>query len=165
MIQRRQNLYLALMVILSLILSFSSYTIAELPTENLKGFPGADMIHMNYSSNMAYASESKASIGKISSAKTQYMLWCIALFALFAILSFKKLKRQVTFCSFNFAFILFLPVFFYLDYANVSAAYDTSKIELLGTAIIPIALLLFNIVAIRGVVKDYNLLKSMNRIR
>ncbi len=167
MIQRRQNLYLALMVILSLILSFSSYTIAELELDKgeIANHVISNHLQMDYSSNHLYNKKEQVSTSVISTAKVQYILWCIALLGLISIMSFKNLKRQITYCSFNFAFILFLPVFFYLDYALVSETYQITKTELLGTALIPIALLLLNILATSGVVKDYNLLKSMDRIR
>ena len=160
MIQRRQNLYLGLVIILSLILSVSTYSIAELGIQGQES--GKSFIEMSYSSNKLITENVNT---EISQAKIQFALLCVAIFALFAILSFKKLKRQITFCSFNLAFILFLPIFFYIDYSSLSKLYDINSINFMGTAIIPIALLLLNILAIRGVVRDYNLLKSMDRIR
>lgn len=167
MIQRRQNLYLALVVILSLILSFSSYGVAEFElTENAtESAQLGKHIRMNYSSNVFYSKSDNVILTKISTAKVQYILWCIALLALISIASFKNLKRQSTYCAFNFAFILFLPVFVFLDYSVLSDLYEVKTFSLLGTALIPIALLLLNYLATRGVVKDHNLLKSMDRIR
>lgn len=164
MIQRKQNLYLALIIILCLVLSFSKFSIAELnlshpPSELSEG----DRIVMTYSNNFVY--NGQASIQSIANANVQYILWCIALFALLGIISFKKLKRQITFSAFNFAFILFLPVFVYLDYTNLAKVYAISEIQIINTAIIPVALLLLNFLAVRGIVKDHNLIKSMDRIR
>ena len=74
MIQRRQNLYLALMVILSLILSFSSYTIAELELDKgeIANHVISNHLQMDYSSNHLYNKKEQVSTSVISTAKVQY---------------------------------------------------------------------------------------------
>lgn len=164
MIQRRQTLYLILILIIALILSFSSFRIVSHSligaTEEAKVLTSIDM---TYSSNLAMDKET--TVGLINSSKIRIALWIIAIISLLTIVSFKNLKRQITLCSFLLAMVLFLPIFYYIDYSGLSNVYEFGKASFAYTAIVPLALLILNILAIQGVLRDYNLLKSMDRIR
>jgi hypothetical protein len=164
MIQRRQNLYLFIILAVAMILSFSNFKIASFSfigdTEEAKALTNIDM---TYSHN--FAMDNEIIVASINSAKVRIALWVISALSLFTILSFKNLKRQITLSSFLLAVILFLPIFYYLDYSSLHNVYDLGDAQYPYTAIIPLALVILNILAIQGVLRDYNLLKSMDRIR
>ena len=164
MIQRRQNLYLFIILVIALILSFSTYLIASFPfvgeTEEAKALTAVDM---TYSHN--FAMDKQVVVASINSAKIRIALWVIAAMSLLTIVSFRNLKRQITLSSFLLAIILFLPVFYYLDYSSLHNVYELGDGSYAYTSVIPLALFILNILAIQGILRDYNLLKSMDRIR
>lgn len=162
MIQRRQNLYLLVIAVIAFILSFTQVSIASM---EFVGEESSALTHVNmtYSANLAV--DNDITVSAINSSKVRILLWMIVLISAISILSFKNLKRQIRLSSLNLAIILFIPVFVYLDYSELAKTYQLSNFNLEVSGFTPLALLILCILAIKGVLSDYNLLKSMDRIR
>jgi len=163
MIQRKQSLYLLILAVVSVIVSFSNAAVLQFSGSGLYNGNTIDKATVSYS-KLTFLSGDTV-VNMVSPSKTQFILWSIALLAILATLSYKNRKRQITFCSVNFAFILFIPVFIYLDFRNVQNLFSVGDIEILISATFPLALLIMNFLAVRGIVKDDNLIKSMDRLR
>lgn len=83
-----------------------------------------------------------------------------------SIFLFKNRKLQLLLASFNYLFILGIIVMMYMyslnmDYFNASKAESTYTFY----ALIPLALILLNFFAARGIRKDEQLIRSMDRLR
>jgi hypothetical protein len=163
MIQRKQSLYLLILAVVSIIVSFSNAAVLQFKGVGLYNGNAIDKAMVSYSQLTFSNGEEVVNI--VSPSKTQFILWSIALLAILAILSFKNRKRQITFCSFNFAFMLFIPVFIYLDLRNVQQLFTQGDIRILISATFPLALIIMNFLAVRAIIKDHNLIKSMDRLR
>jgi len=163
MIQRKQSLYLLILAVVSIIVSFSNAAVLQFKGVGLYNGNAIDKAMVSYSQLAFLNGEEVVNI--VSPSKTQFILWSIALLAVLAILSFKNRKRQITFCSFNFAFMLFIPVFIYLDLRNVQQLFTQGDIGILISATFPLALIIMNFLAVRAIIKDHNLIKSMDRLR
>ncbi len=92
------------------------------------------------------------------------LLGVSAIIALISILSFKNRKLQASMISFNFGAVLGILALmyfysFYMDYIN--EANNTLQIWI----IIPLFLLFFNYLALRAVLRDERLIRSMERFR
>ncbi len=164
MIQRIQHLYLGILAIMAIIVSFSKTTVISIAGKGVINKTVMNGANLSYSRATFIKSTNQPDVIDFAM-KSQYILWAIALWAIVTIFSFKNLKRQITFSSFNFAFILFLPIFVALDLFNYMDFFIDGAISFHMSAIFPIALLLLNFMATRHIVKDFNLLKSVNRMR
>jgi hypothetical protein len=97
-----------------------------------------------------------------------YSVIAVALISFIAIFLFKKLPLQMRLVAFNFLFILL--VWFNMIY-QIYKLNRTSSIELVSsdlnyvTLFIPAILLLFNLLAFKGIKKDIELLASVDRLR
>lgn len=152
MIQRIQTVYLALLVIclgLSLIFPFASY-----PLENGEGSLGAFGVSEN--------------ILKASTWFPYYVTIGLSTgLGIMTIAQFKDRKKQLAFGKINYLLIILSLIFISLDADGVA-----DKLGLMETEIsygvgmfLPIAALVFQFLANRGIKADEKLVKSMDRLR
>lgn len=88
----------------------------------------------------------------------------IAVLAGVALLMFKNRKLQSLLSAFNYLFILGLIVMMYMYSLNMDY-FEGGTTGITFTALMPIALIFFNFLAMRGVKKDELLIRSMDRLR
>lgn len=93
-----------------------------------------------------------------------YNLAAIAALAFVALISFKNRKLQVSLTSFNFVAILLLIALMYY-YSFAKSYVDGTSGELSFFALMPLGLLFFNFLALKGIRKDIHLIRSMDRFR
>lgn len=90
----------------------------------------------------------------------------IAVLSLVTLFSFKNRKLQTLLTSFNFLFILGLIVMMYMFSLNMDyfEGQDAARSHTFA-ALLPLALIFFNFLALRGIQKDERLVRSMDRLR
>ncbi len=158
MIQRPQTLYFLAIVAISLMLLFSDtvFFIAENTSTQEK-------YNVEYDETEIIAKD-----GTIKESNTWliYFIGAISLLSLAALLVFKNRKMQVLLSSFNFLIILGLIVMMYMYslHMNYFEGQD-SQANYTFSALLPLAILFFNFLALRGVRKDEQLIRSMDRLR
>jgi hypothetical protein len=84
-----------------------------------------------------------------------------------SIFLYKKPALQLRLVSFNILFIFLIPIAVYLQGQDIGKAFDVVLNWQIGWLfyLCICLLLLWNFLAIRGIVKDINLLKSADRLR
>ncbi len=147
MIQRIQSVYLAVALIsmgLILVFPFSTYGDYEF---NALGFNNGLSVASLY--------------------PLVYNVIISLILSLLAIFSFKNRKRQILFSRINFVVVLILlaVMFWDFNYLKNSLPIDSSEISYGIGMFLPIVALISLLMAIRFIVKDEKLIKSMDRIR
>lgn len=158
MIQRPQTLFFLAVVAICAMLLFSDtifYT-AENPTTSEK-------YNVEYDETEMIAADGTAKEGNtwlVSFAAA------IATLSFVAMLMFKNRKLQALLSSFNFLFILGLIVMMYMYSMRMDyfAGQEVST-SFTFAALLPLALMFFNFLAIKGIRKDEKLVRSMDRLR
>jgi hypothetical protein len=162
MIQRIQSIYLFLIVICqSLLFATALATFTSYETSfnlSLMGF---------------YKLSSAGQEMLINSYALMAVNMVVILFSLFIIFSFKNRKKQLKLAAFNVILICgFIVLMFYgFDNAKsfIDLSYNSQSAELSTTygigMILPILSLVFNLLAIKGIRKDEELVRSADRIR
>ena len=156
MIQRPQTLYFLAIAVLALMMIFSDISFFTIEEQD-----GALAVSVEYDETKITADEQNETM---DNQEMVYSLAVIAALALFGLFSFKKRPLQVSLTSFNFLAILILIALMY--YYSFSKDYiDGMDGELTFSALLPVALLFFNFLALRGIRRDINLIRSMDRFR
>lgn len=158
MIQRPQTLFFLAVVAISVMLMFSNtifYT-AENPATSEK-------YNVEYDETEMIAADGAAKEGNtwlVSFAAA------IAVLSLASLLMFKNRKLQALLSSFNFLFIFGLIVMMYMYSMNMNY-FEGQNVDASFTfsALLPLALMFFNFLALRGIKKDEQLIRSMDRLR
>jgi len=162
MIQRIQSVYLLLIVICQSLLfatalaTFSSYETSF--NLSLMGF---------------YKLSSAGNEMLINSYALMAVNVLVILFSVFIIFSFKNRKQQIKLAAFNFLLICGFIVLMFYAFDNAKSlldnSYNTHGAELSTTygigMILPILSLIFNFLALKGIRKDEELVRSADRIR
>lgn len=162
MIQRIQSVYLLLIVIFQSLLfatalaTFSSYETSF--NLSLMGF---------------YKLSSAGHELLINSYALMAVNILLILFTLFIIFSFKNRKKQMRFAAFNFLLLSGFIVLMFYSYDNAKSFLDLSfnnQGEELSTTfgigmILPLLSLVCNFLALKGIKKDEELVRSADRIR
>jgi hypothetical protein len=159
MIQRIQSIYLLLIVICQSLLFADDLVIFRNPelsfSLNLFGFykltsAGEEILLNNYS--------------------LMAVNIIVMIFSMFIIFSFKNRKNQLKLAAFNLVLISSFIVLMFFSFDNAkSSSYNTLGSEYSTNfgivLILPILSLIFNFLAIKGIRKDEELVKSADRIR
>jgi hypothetical protein len=163
MIQRIQSIYLLLVVIFQGLLfatalaTFTSYETSF--NLSLMGF---------------YKLSSAGQEMMINSYALMAVNILVMLFSLFVIFSFKNRKKQIKLAAFNILLICGFIVLMFYSFDNAKSfldnTFNNSQGAELSTTygigmILPILSLVFNFLAIKGIRKDEELVKSADRIR
>lgn len=158
MIQRPQTLFFLALVAICVMLMFSNtvYYTAENKTTNEKYSVEYDETEMIAADGTA--KESNTWIVSFAAA--------IAALSLVAMLMFKNRKLQTLLSSFNYLFILGLIVMMYM-YSMQMNYFEGKEATTSFTfaALLPLALMFFNFLALRGIKADEKLIRSMDRLR
>lgn len=162
MIQRIQSIYLLLVVICQSLLFATA----------LATFSGYDS-SFNLSLMGFYKLSSAGHEMLINSYALMAVNVVVILFSIFIIFSYKNRKKQIRFASFNILLICAFIVLMFYSFDNAKSFIDLSfnnqGAELSTTygigMILPFLSLVFNFMAIKGIRKDEELVKSADRIR
>ena len=155
MIQRPQTLFYLAIIAISLMLMFSD-TVFYTANNNLN-----ESVNVEYDETELIASDGTS---KEPNTYLFAFLGVIGILAFISLLMFKNRKLQVLLSSFNFLFILGMIVVMYLYSINMQF-FNTGTSTYTFYALLPLSLIFFNYLAIRGVRKDEQLIRSMDRLR
>jgi hypothetical protein len=156
MIQRPQTVFLLAVVAICIMLIFS-----DLVYYKTQNSDKTESVNVEYDETEIIASDGTS---KNQNTVIVYLLSGIGILALISIFLFRNRKLQVQLSAFNFVFILALVIMMYLGSYGVDYFKNGTEV-LTFYALIPLALLFFNFLAMRSVKKDENLIRSMDRLR
>lgn len=157
MLQRTQTLFILGIIIICSVLSLADVPIYEIHNNNNseKVFVYYNQTHiMNEDSNMI--ENNNLIFGS---------LLVIIISSLINIFSFKNRKLQMLLTGFNYLFIFLLIALIYNYSLHINYFENTGTSSFKYGVIFPIILVLFNILTFRGIKKDEQLIRSMDRIR
>jgi len=155
MIQRPQTLFYLAIVAICLMLIFSNTVFYS--TESTEG----DKVSVEYDETELV---SKDQASKETNTWLVSFLIGITILASVALVMYKNRKLQNLLSAFNYLFILGLVVMMYMYSINIEY-FNSGTSGFTFSALMPIALLFFNFLAMRGVKKDELLIRSMDRLR
>lgn len=161
MIQRKQSIYLLLVFIVVLIMQFPSILAVKGELNSDKGEK------YSYSLSFTGLTISSKDISTVPRGNIRYAFIICGIIALVSIFLFKKLPTQLRLVSFNFIFILLAIFYFSYDLYKLKTIEHVVSVQISfqWAIILPIALLGFNFLALRGIRKDIKLLASADRLR
>jgi len=157
MIQRPQTLFFLAIVAICVMLIFSDTTFFEAQNTD-----SSQSVEVEYDETKLTATEGT------SSEVNTYMLGFIAAIGALAVaglLLFKNRKLQTLISSVNYLLILGLIIIMYMYSMHIDYFEGTGKQSFTFAALLPMALLFFNFLAIKGVKRDEKLIRSMDRLR
>lgn len=151
MVQRIQTIYLfltALCMSLAIFLPFSSYLVGE-----------STLVFNSFGFILANK--------QVAFMPLYPILISSALFALVSIFLYKARNRQLMINKINYLLILLVIVLMFIDFGSLDSALgdNQTKVSYGIGMFLPIAALVFNFLANRGIKSDEKLIKSLDRLR
>lgn len=164
MIQRKQSLYLLAMVLMGLYLIFGNPVMYHLEKKNIQG--GVERVDISFSKIEKYTVDSEMEPTSIMNSFMIYGLFVITGLAFIAIFMFKNRKMQLLLCGFNYLFmsVMALLIYYYIkEGKSLLLEADTSALHYI--VFFPVFFPIWNILAMRGIMNDEKLIRSMDRLR
>lgn len=161
MIQRIQTVYLILIVTIAFALQYPDVLLVKGQFTPANGTPYA------FSLSFTGLTLSSEVTEQMSLGNTRYAYAITGIIALVSVFMFKRLPVQLRMVSFNLLFILlalFYTAFNLYKLNNIEHT-EVTHISIQWGAMLPALMLVFNILAIRGIRKDIELLASADRLR
>ncbi len=155
MIQRPQTLFYLAIVAICLMLIFSNTVFYQTTGDE------GTKVSVEYDETELV---SKDDASKEANTWLVSFLVGVAVLAVVALAMFKNRKLQSLLSAFNYLFILGLVVMMYMYSMNMDY-FNSGTSGFTFSALMPLALLFFNFLAMRGVKKDELLIRSMDRLR
>lgn len=157
MIQRPQSIYFLAVVAIALMLILGNVVIYTAQSTKTQ-----EIYSVEYDETEIIANDGKA---KEPNTWLVAFAAAIAVLAGIAIFMFKKRKLQLLLGSFNYLFILGLIVMMYMYTIQMDYFDGDSNSGFTFYAGMPLALIVLNYMALKGVTKDEKLVRSMDRLR
>ncbi|PCJ66500.1 MAG: hypothetical protein COA58_06905 [Bacteroidetes bacterium] len=158
MIQRPQTLFFLAIITICMMLMFSDTV-----------FYTAENTNTNEKYSVEYdETEILATDGNDKAPNTYIMVFiaAIGVLSIIGLFLFKNRKLQTAFTSVNYIFILGLIIMMYLYSIHMNYFENQPNTSSFSFyAVLPMALLFFNFLALKGVRKDEKLVRSMDRLR
>jgi predicted ferric reductase len=157
MIQRPQTLYFLAVVAICMMLIF-----AHIP------FFEAETVDASQTVVVAYDETKTIHMGQESTEINTHLLSIfggISILSLVSMLLFRNRKMQSLLASVNYLLILGLIALMYYNTLNQEAINSLENQSFTYFALLPMILLFFNYLALRGIKKDEALIRSMDRLR
>jgi hypothetical protein len=150
MIQRIQTIYMlltALCMSLAILLPFSTYLVGE-----------NTLVFNSFGFTLANK--------QIAFMPLYPILISSALFALVSVFLYKARIRQLMINKINYLLILLVIVLMFIDFGSLDTALGKTQAMSYGIGMfLPVAALVFNFLANRGIKSDEKLIKSLDRLR
>ena len=157
MIQRPQTLFFLAIVAISIMLAFSDTAYFEGQNETT-----TQQVSVEYDETKLTAEE-----GSSSEANTYLLsfILAVACLGLAGLVLYKNRKIQLLLASVNYLLILGVIIMMYMYSLRINFFEGSGSQSFTFFAFLPISLLFFNFLAIRGIKKDEQLIRSMDRLR
>lgn len=161
MIQRQQSVYLFLISVICLIMSFGDICLYQGKAINKAGLELDYRIHTT-SSQVGLGADSP-----IQQYEIPFSMVLVSLLSLIAILMYSNLKRQLTLVTMNFGAILIVLINVYLIKGKIGGIKEITfqSLGLNWPIFLLLVLIILNFLAARGIKKDIDLLASADRLR
>lgn len=156
MIQRPQSLYLCALLVICLMLILGDIVYFKASNSDK-----SESVNIEYDETELIAADGTS---KQQNTLLISLLASIGAIATIAIFLFKNRKMQILLSSVNYLFILGLILIMYMASYRIGF-FEQGTEGLTFYALMPVALLFFNFLAIRGITKDEKLIRSMDRLR
>lgn len=158
MIQRKQSIFLLLIAVISVTCLFADPLIGM-------GKQGEYILEVSY--NTTYITDDVDYGESVNNTYLSVSMWVILGLSIMSIFLFKNRKLQAMLVGFNFIFIgvAWFFIYYYIDTTiNLEDVGQLSP-EVQSGAIYTIIFPILNYLALRGIISDERLVKSMNRLR
>ena len=157
MIQRPQTLFFLAIVAISIMLAFSDTAYFEGQNETT-----TQQVSVEYDETKLTAEE-----GSSSEANTYLLSFILAVagLGLAGLVLYKNRKIQLLLASVNYLLILGVIIMMYMYSLRINYFEGSGSQSFTFFALLPISLLFFNFLAVRGIKKDERLIRSMDRLR
>jgi hypothetical protein len=164
MIQRRQSIYLFLAALIAALLLILNLTFFE--TSGTLDDGDKVKVEVGYFTSTFFGDEvpeGRESLGNNSALVGGFAAYAGLCFL--SIFMYKNRKRQSLMVTLAFAFLIYSFVMMYSFSFDKDYITHVKTQELLWPALIPISLLMFQFLALRGIKQDEALVRSLDRIR
>ena len=161
MIQRKQTIFLLLIAAIAAVCLFADPLIGLGEKEGFKG----SSIEITYTRTTATYFNDK--VDSFTNSYLNFSIWVILGFSIIAIFLFKNRKLQAMLVGFNFIFIgvAWFFIYYYFNTPLDLGEGDIITPELQAGAFYTVLLPILNWLALRGIIADERLVKSMDRLR
>jgi phosphatidylserine synthase len=157
MLQRTQTLFLIAIVIICSVLSLYSFPFFE-----IQDVTNSEKVLVSYNSTLMISQE--ASINESNTLIVSCLIAIISI-SLISIFSYKNRKLQLLLTSFNYLFIFILISLMYNFSIHMDYFKNSGESNFQYGVFVPVVLILQNLFAFRGIKKDEQLIRSMDRLR
>ncbi|MCO6494666.1 MAG: DUF4293 domain-containing protein [Bacteroidetes bacterium] len=164
MIQRKQTLYLLIASLFAFVYLLTNPAISEI-TGNMKGSDKVETLEVGYRTTQFFNSTEDLQILNGSNNYLIFTLSIIGVFGFACIFLFGKRKLQLRFASYLLMFDLLLFFMIYYQTNLGAKVFENSEIQWKIAAFMPFILPILHFLALRGIVHDIKLLKSVDRLR
>ncbi|MCK9481076.1 MAG: DUF4293 domain-containing protein [Bacteroidia bacterium] len=164
MIQRKQTLYLLIASLFAFVYLFTNPAISEV-VGRMKGSDKIETLKISYRTTEFVSADNTVQVVNSSNSYLIFTLSIIGVFGLAAIFLFNKRKLQLRFASYLFMFDLLLFFMIYYHTNLGVKVFENSEIHWQIAAFMPLILPVLHFLALRGIVHDIKLLKSVDRLR
>ncbi len=164
MIQRKQTIYLLAIVLIGLYLIFGNPVMYHLQSVNeVSGV--TERVEISFSKIEQYQGDAEQG-DYVMNSFLLYGLAVITGLAFGAIFMFKNRKMQLLLCGFNYLFMgaMALLIYYYISEGK-SLMPNAAESALHYIVFLPILFPLWNYLAMRGILADEKLIRSMDRLR
>ncbi len=166
MIQRKQSIYLALMILIGFSMLIFNLNITKgLIKLKDDGFDKGYFYDVNIRNTQVTIEKT---VSSTQNATMMYSIASILILSILALFLFKKLRLQIRLVSYNFLFILASVYFLFDSVKQLNSGKETQLISSdfnYFIIFVYIILLILNLLALLGIKKDIELLASVNRMR
>lgn len=166
MIQRKQSIYLALMILIGFSMLIFNLNITKgLIKLKDDGFDKGYFYDVNIRNTQVTIEKT---VSSTQNATMMYSIASILILSILALFLFKKLRLQIRLVSYNFLFILASVYFLFNSVKQLNSGKETQLISSdfnYFIIFVYLILLILNLLALLGIKKDIELLASVNRMR
>lgn len=161
MIQRKQSVYLLLVFIVVIIMQLPNIWAVKGELNSDKGQK------YQYSLSFTGLTISSNEISTVPRGNIRYAFIICGIIALVSIFLYRKLPTQMRLVAFNFIFIILAIFYFSYDLYKLKTIEHIVSVHISWqwAIILPLAMLVLNYLALRGIRKDIQLLASADRLR
>ncbi len=161
MIQRKQSIYLFLISLICLLMTFTDINLYRGKALNKDG------VSLEYKINTITSSLGAEASVKVSKFEIPVSITLVALLSMASIFFYGNLKRQLTLVTSNFGAIAIVLINVYLIKLRIGGTNGITfqDLGLNWPIFLLLVIIILNFLAVRGIKKDLDLLASADRLR
>jgi amino acid permease len=166
MIQRKQTVYLLITVIMAFTYIAMNPVICSIKGKlKDQAFQEVENELLITFKMATFAQEGRGVAVESGNSYLTFTLWVLGSLGLLTILLFKQRKLQLRLASYLLIFDLMLLFLIYFEHSNKSSLFIDKESSWTFFAFAPLILIPLHVLALRGIIHDIQLLKSVDRLR